>query len=283
MSSDQLSAALTSFMNKVLLDAIQMWLDEVEGIESHVHTVLSSFSGNLEEFSRAVGALLSIGALFDINLIEAASEAIVEANVGVLESYTRTAAGYRQVIETYDGSIESLEALVDATALFTAVQIELISVYQRIGDEISGMFQTSAQTVREALLSEEELYDLRRSQIDDLVAQAALTTDPEELSRLANEINRLGLDAFGMLDQSQIDALGPEFIEFFENLDALFGDQITTGISDVVQEQADLDLEVATRLEEAAQAIIDAAAAQERFYRDERDRRRDRHRDELQP
>jgi len=166
---------------------------------------------------------------------------------------------YRDVIAEYDGSLQKLEELALATSVITEIQSGLIAIYQQVGEEISNLFQGSAQTIREALLSEEELFNLRKSQIDELVEQASMTTDPEELARLADEINRLGLDAFNMLDESQRAALGPEFIEFFEGLDALFGDQIAEGIGQVVQDQADLDLEVATKLGEAADAMLEAA------------------------
>jgi len=279
MKPDEIQAALQRFMNTTMLRAIQVWLNDVEGLDSDIHMVLSSLSGNIEVFARAIQSLMTITALFEIDLVEEAAKAIAEGSIGVIESYSRQIAAYREVIAAHDGSIESLELLTDASVIFAAVQLELIAVYQQIGDQISGMFQGSAQTIREAMMSEEELYALRRTQIDELVEQASMTTDPEELNRLAQEINRLGLDAFSMLDESQIAELGPEFIEFFEGLDELFGGQITEGINSVVQDQADLDLEVATRMEEAAQAIIDAAAALQREA-DRRERERERDRDE---
>jgi len=279
MNSDQISTALQNFMQKIMLEAIQLWLEEVEGIESHIHMVLTSLSGDIEEFARGIQALMTITALFDVPLVEAAAQAIADANIGVLESYQTALGGYREVLAAYDGSIESIELLVDATTILIASQIELIAVYQQIGAAISEMFQGSAQTVREALMSEEELYNFRKSRIDELVELAANTTDPEELDRIAREIDRLGLLNFNSLDESQRQALGPEFIEFFEGLDEFFGGRIDEGIGNVVQDQADLDLEVATRMEEAAQAIIDAAAALQREA-DRRERERERHRDE---
>ena len=123
----------------------------------------------------------------------------------------------------------------------------------------SGLFRDSAQTIREALLSEEELFNLRRTQIDALVEQAGQTTDPVELQALAEEINRLGLDAFRLLDGSQQQALGSEFIEFFEGLDALFGDQIQLGIRTVEEDNNALNQEVADTMTAAAQAQLDAA------------------------
>ena len=274
-SEAQIRLFLTQFMDRVLKQAINEFLRDVEGLSDHVLRTLQSFRGNVEEFLQAFSLLGSLDRLFNIDLVEASTEAITESQINIIDAYQNSLAAYREVVEAYDGSLDSLTLLTQATAIFTQQQLDLITIYQQVGEQISGMFQGSAQTIREAMLSEEELYNLRRSQIDDLVEQATMTTDPGELSRIAAEINRLGLDAFSMLDQSQIDALGPEFIEFFEGLDELFGDQIETGISDVVQDQADLELEVAARLEEAAQAIITAANAARDLFLEEQERRRD--------
>jgi TP901 family phage tail tape measure protein len=213
----------------------------------------------IESFQRALAALVGISQLLDADLVTLTADAIEDANASVFESYQKALGAYREVITEYDGSLDSLERLAAATGVITELQAGLISVYQQIGAEISNLFQGSAQTVREALLSEEELYALRRSQIDDLVNQAANTTDPEVLGKLAEEINRLGLEAFNLLDAAQQQQLGQEFIDFFSELDTLFGAQIEEGIGQVVQDQADLDLEVATRLGEAADALLEAA------------------------
>lgn len=254
-------------IEKVIKDLFQAvtdaFLDDVEGLPERMKLTLDRFSGNLEEFIRALEATAGIERLFDIDLIEASSDAIEAAQTGIIESYQNALGVYHEVIEGYDGSIESLEELALATALFTQIQLDLITVYQELGATLSSMFQGSAQTIREALMSEEELYEFRRNKIDELVAQAALTTDPEELAVLAAEINRLGLANFNSLDADQQALLGPEFIEFFDGLDLLFGDQIAEGIAGVINDQAEADLAVAAKMEEAAQAILDAAAALE--------------------
>ena len=261
--------------------ATDAFLKDVEGLPQRMEITLRSFSDNLDEFVKALELTLAIENLFDIDLVEGASEQIKASTVGIIDSYDASIAAFRDVIATYDGSIESLEALTAATAVFTQVQLDLLAVYEILGRETSALFQGSAQTIREALMSEEELYQTRRDQIDDLVEQASQTTDPEELATLAAEINRLGLDAFNMLDEDQRELLGPEFIEFFEGLDDMFGDQIDMGVGQVLQDQADLDLEVAAKMDEAAQAIIDAARALEREAREralERELRREIHR-----
>ena len=278
--SARIQEILTQFLENTMLGAIDSFLENVEGLDEHVHRTLESFSNSIENFVSALVLLTTIQNLFDIDLVEGAAGAIEESQMGIFQAYERALAGYRNLIAEYDGSIGALDTLTTATAVMIQVQLDLVAVYQQTGVAISQLLQTSAQTVREALLSEEELFTLRKSQIDELVAQIATTTDPVELSRLAEEINRLGLDAFNMLDQAQQVSLGPEFISFFEELDALFGEQVQTGIADVRADQAALDQEVATAMTEAATAIIEAQVAARDLYEEWRIRlREDRYRD----
>lgn len=280
-SEEEVKAILERFFNDTISKAIKAFVRDVEGLPERMLLTLSSFRNNTEEFIRAFESLGILENLFNIDLVQAGVDAKIESEKGLVDIYNDSLMAVRAVVDEYDGSISSLEALTQATAIFTQLQLDLIQVYQTVGAELSNLFGDSAQTIRESLLSEEELYNLRRSQIDDLVEQASNTTDPEELSRIGQELNRLGLDTFNMLDEDQREALGPEFIEFFEGIDELFGDQIAEGISSVVQDQADLDIQVATRMEEAAQAIIDAAVALEneaRRRQDENEFRREIHR-----
>lgn len=280
-SEAEVKKVLESFMNDVLTQAVVSFVNDVEGLDNYVLMTLRSFTGNVEEFVAAFQLLGSIDRLLNLDLVQASMDAVAESQKTMTAAYSDSLEAYRQVVAEYDGSLASLEALTNATALITQVQLDLIAVYQQVGQEISNLFQGSAQTIREQLMSEEELYNLRRSQIDELVAQASTTVDPAELSRLAEEINRLGLDAFNLLDADQQQALGAEFIEFFEGLDELFGDQISEGIGGVENDQALLNQEVADRLTEVAELQIEAAQAardtfiewrdwirEDRYYRD---------------
>ena len=277
-SQEQIVRLLTDLFDEVLLGIIGEFVDNAEGLTARTQLTIDSFSGNVDEFVRAFEAAASIDLAFLIDPVQVVADAIEETNITLADSYDTLLEAYFELIDGYDGSLESLEALAQATAIVTSAQITLVAALTAVGIEASQLFQGSAQTIRESLLSEEELYNLRRSQIDDLVEQASMTTDPDELASLAEEINRLGLDAFNILDEEQQLALGPEFIEFFEGLDALFGSQVDLGIDQVLADQAEADLRVAAKMEEAAAAIIAAARALEEEARRRQQEEQDRYR-----
>ena len=103
-----------------------------------------------------------------------------------------------------------------------------------------------------------------------------MTTDPELLQSIATEIDRLGLATFNALDAEQQQLLGPEFIQFFDDMDEFFAGRIDEGIDSVIADQAALDEEVSNRMLEAAEALLEAARIQQE--REDRDRERNRDR-----
>ena len=289
-SQEELEKIMGDLINELITGLLTTFVDNTEGLSDRLRINLSLFTGNAEEFLAAFQMLAAIDVTSAIDPVEAVQNAIMEQNKTATQSYEDLKASYRELIEGYDGSLESLQALTEATIIFKEVQTQLAAALITAGEEISATFQGSAQSIREQLMTEEELYALRRSQIDDLVEQAMNTTDPAELQRLADQINTLGLDAWNLLDEDQKAALGEEFVQFFEGLDELFGGQIAEGLQGLSDDASAIDQEVADSMTAAAQSIIDANAEAERAWRemqqwiiDERERRRYSGRGEVMP
>ena len=270
-SEEEIAALLEDAFQDAVLSALRTFVNNAEGLSDRLRQTVRLFQGNAEEFIAAFEAAAAIDLALAINPVESVQEAIAESSKSLTQNYQELLGAYRELVSEYDGSLVALQTLSQATVILKDAQVQLAAALIAAGEEISATFQSSAQTVREALLSEEELYNLRRSQIDELVAQARETTDPAELRALAEEINRLGLDAFRLLDESQQGELGQEFIDFFTQLDELFGGQIQMGLDQVEEDSSAIDQEVATAMTDAAQAIIDAQREARDLYRDWRD------------
>lgn len=257
-SEEKIKQILDNLFNDLILGLIGEFVDNAEGLSDRLTKTLNAFRGNAEEFVAAFEAAAAIDIALAIDPITQVMDAIEAENKTMAMSYSELLSSYRDLVDAYDGSLQSLQELSLATQIMKQAQVELAAALITAGEEISRTFQDSAQSIREQLMSEEELYALRRSQIDELVAQATNTTDPEQLKALADQINTLANQAFGLLDETQQAQLGSEFIGFFEELDDLFGGQIDQGLAQVSEDSSALDQEVATAMTEAAQSIIDA-------------------------
>ena len=274
-SEAQIATLVENLFNEVLIGVVDEFINSAEGLSERLGRTVDVFRGNAEEFLRAFELAASIDLAFLVDPLTLVTETMETANQTLTSSYLELVAAYRVLLAEYDGSLASLEALAAATNVVVSAQVQLVSILTQVGQELSTLFGGSAQFIRDSLLSEEELYNVRSSRIDDLIAQAAVTTDPAELDRLGQLINSLGLDIFNSLDEDQQQAQGEEFAQFFDGLDTLFADQVSTGISTIVSEQAALDLEVATRMLEAADALIEAARLQREEVEARRDDRQD--------
>lgn len=226
----------------------------------------SASSQRLEELVRAISALAGIGGALNLDLQEVVQTAFDEQNITATDSYARMKEGFAELLATYDGSIESLETLAAATGVLVGAQAQLVGAFEEVRRAITDMFGDTAQTIREALLNEEELYDLRQTQVDNLVSQLETATDPAEIARISEEINALTLDSFNMLDEGQQQDMGADFLTFLDEVTALANERIEAGIMSVEQDQANLELEVSAQLinvaaEIQAQAAADFAAA----------------------
>ena len=270
-TEEQIQQILNNLFDELILGMIGEFVDNTEGLSDRLRTSLKTFQGNAEEFLQAFQMLATIDVALALDPIQQVTDAIEAESISMTEAYEGVLAAYRELVANYDGSLESLEALTNATLILKEVQVQLAAALITTGQEISSMFQTSASSIREALMSEEELYNLRRNQIDDLVEQAMNTTDPAELKRLADEINALGLDAWNLLDEDQKAQLGQEFIDFFDNMDELFGGQVQLGLDTISEDSSAIDQEVADSMTSAAQSIIDANNAARDFWIEQRE------------
>lgn len=257
-SEAYIERALENLFSDTILGLIGTFVDNTEGLTDRLHKTIQAYRGDADQFLAAFQMAAAIDMTLPLNAAQAIQDQIVEQNKTMTETYRALVDGYRELVTSYDGSLESLSALSQATVVLKEVQLQLAAALISAGEEISRTFQDSAQSIREQLMSEEELYALRRSQIDELVDQATTTTDPEQLKALADRINTLANEAWGLLDESQQAGLGSEFIGFFEEVEGLFGDRIQEGLDMISEDTSALDQEVATAMTEAAQSIIDA-------------------------
>lgn len=270
-TSEQIEALLEELFSDVILGLIGAFVDGTEGLSERLQKSLETFKGNADEFLQAFQLLATVDLALAIDPVAAVQEAIAAESISMTDAYKGVLASYRELVENYDGSLESLTALTQATLVLKEVQAQLAASLISAGQEISATFQGSAQDIREQMMTEEQLYTLRRSQIDDLVEQAMNTTDPAELQRLAEQINTLGLDAWNLLDEDQKAALGQEFVDFFDGMDEIFGGQIQLGLDTITQDSSAIDQEVADSMTSAAQSIIDANNAARDFWLEQQD------------
>lgn len=231
--------------------------------------VVSLAARQLEELMAAIQSVGLMSGLLNKDLSDLAEEIFAEQNMSQVEAYERARVAYQEVLSQYDGSLATLQELAAATQIVTEVQAQLVMQYQMVGRAVQEMFSNTAQSIRESLLNEEELYNLRRTQVDDLVAALNQATDPAEIARISEEINRLTMDAYNLLTEDQQTTMADEFLTFLDEVSGIAQQRTEVGISNVEEDQA------AIRNEVSSQLIATAAEIQAQAARDFADAVRD--------
>ena len=239
------------------------WLNEVnDQLPQRVRQLLDGVEATAEEMVAAFEAGLAIDQLLDLDVVRRTEEALQElgsANVSLLERYDDLTQAAIDAAAELDGSAGSLSVLAGALRDQKTAAVELAAAYRAVGIESDRILGDTIQSLRESLLSEEELYNLRRQQIADLVGQAASTTDPEELARIRDQVVGFTRDAVGLLEDDQREALVPGIISFLEGFAGTIQDRVDTGLGSLSSREG--ALQGAVDLELAGRNQLDAASS----------------------
>lgn len=214
--------------------------------------IRKAWAPSLEALEEGVQSLMGLLSTIRVDPIKDARKAWEDEQSSGLELYRRQREEYSKLLTTFDGSIESMERLAQATGELKNMQFELAMAYHQLSEYGRTMFQSTAQNIRESLMSEEELYDLRQTQIQTLMGQMQQETDPGRLRAMADEINRLTTDAYNLLEEDQRLELASGFLSFLDEADALLQERIGLGLDELGEDSDSVTNEAMERLNEYA-------------------------------
>jgi len=142
-----------------------------------------------------------------------------------------------------------------------------------VRDSVSQMLSDTATSIRESLMEPDELYNFRRSRVDELTAQFRTETDPQRLQQIAEQINSIVGQLYQGLDETQRPEMAQGFIDFLGGIDQILqeqvgigldaldasatsvNDQITTAMMAGIEQQVGVNAEFATSVGLFGQAV----------------------------
>jgi len=139
------------------------------------------------------------------------------------------------------------------TALLVAAQI------RQAQSSVRDLFTDARQSIRESLMSPEELYNSRRSQISARVGHLSIASDPALISRLSQEITSLTNTAFNSLDANQKAQSGDEFLQFLIKAQ----DFAAEGLADATREVENGVTQIDGAFNASADRLIQSANVQQ--------------------
>lgn len=245
---------ITDVMTSTAGQALDAWVDMFDG------TVDDLVAG----VATMVDSLLILDSFITLDFGQSITDIRAELEKGTMARLDDMVSGISELAEALDGSEESWSELsLSVSAFSDAAAAAVLAIDQMIA-AIDQSFGDFAEQIKLDLLgSDEERYDYLKAQADDLAASLEGMTDPEEIARTVAEIEALSRQAYSLLDESQVDEMGQDFIDFLDGVAAQSTDLLEAsqaGIGDIVTNTQDL---VSDAMDQAARTMQEAANAQQ--------------------
>jgi len=138
-----------------------------------------------------------------------------------------------------------------------ALERELAAI-EGIGRAIDDSLSGFIESIRFSLRGDNQNYAELRERAEGLAETLGTLTDPARIDETVREIERLSRQAWGMLDPSQQQGMGSQFIDFLENVREISANQLEQA-RDQAAIRAGIDETFATALSEAGPMFSDAA------------------------
>ncbi len=245
-------------------DFVEAWLDEVnDQLPRRVRRLTGGIQGTAEELVSALEVALSIDELLGLDVVRQTEEALAamgRETQSMLDQYEEITDAVIDLASSSNTTVGSLMELNDALLVQKGLAVELAVAYREASVGIDSLLGGTITSIREALLTDEELYGLRREQIDSLTGQLQNAISPDEIAAIVQQIDALSRSAFGLLDEGQQQQLGGEFIEFLQNAGEIADARINAGLRQLDEAEStvlsSIDFELANT---AAQTQAEAA------------------------
>lgn len=256
-------AALADEYNRLTIAAVQ----SASGLPPIITAIAKSIdvaNASAEQLTAGLNHLADASTVVNYttaDLVKNFTEQSALANRSLMDVWRDSGSALNALISTYDGSVAATKTLSAATQSQYQLEMQLIGQINNALTSTHSMFSSSAESIRMSVMDNPQKYDYLRSQADALYQQLATASDPVQIQKLSEQINKDINDAYGLLNPEQQKGASGEFISYLEKVDALTTDRLTAQQDIVVQQHNDLAEKLTESMDKAAAKLEDAAAA----------------------
>lgn len=238
----------------------QKIIDGASQLDPALRNLIDSFQGSSDELMAFSGAMVSVSNAIGGNVVTEIRAAWEDMAGGTaIDAYYSQIDAISELVSNFDRSAESAVTLNAALAQNQEAAALLAVQVLQVAEQLDGMFGNSAKQIRESVMSEAELFKVRKAERNSLRASLGTITDPQQLAQAAAEINRLNLELFNSLgDPSAQQA--ENFALYAEQTNELAQDRLDTILAGIEEAQ--------TLQNDRIQAMMESAASQQQTAAD---------------
>lgn len=236
--------------------------EQTDGINDQLITLIGNFEGTAQELIRFSAAIASIQQQADINTVTRAIEDFTKVVPTASEAYRTHTADLKDQIRAYDGTATSAEKLATTLAENKTAAYEFALAIQSIGKSIKEVAEDQAKSIRESVLTADQLLKKRIAERDSLNNILSQLSDPEAVSKTAQRILELNQQVFDSLTEDQQKSQAETFAKFAENTNTVAQSILQQSLDGLKITQDDINARVSQMLQQAAQSQQRAADTQ---------------------
>ncbi len=259
-----LQAALETESKRALLAALQAseFPETVANILNSI-TAATAADADVERVLALASAFKELQDVVSRDPLADAMAAIEQASRGAYGAMVDQAAALREMLNSFDGSLEATQQLTSATRGYYQAQVQLFAQIEEIRRATGSMFGDTIRSLQLQVLDNQGKYGFLQADAEQLRQQLFTTSDPDTIRAIAERINADIQQAFGLLEPEQQRALLDQFIAGTREADALVQERLAAVRDDLSTSARDVFAEINTRLEQVAAQLAQAGTTQQ--------------------
>lgn len=233
------------------------------GLDAAVRTLLTTFEGTADESLNFAANLGAVNDYLRADLVGDALEQIRSAGRSAWVVWSDAGAAVHSAGAAFDGSLASAQALGASTSAMYQAELAVVGQIQGLLASTSAMFGDSIRSIEMSILDSAGRYDYLRAEIDTAYAALSSAADPQVIGDLASQINRLTMEAYGLLDQGQRADVADEYTAYLREVNTLTVERLNASQAQVEDQHAAMVGAIESAMERVAARMEAAAAAQQ--------------------
>jgi hypothetical protein len=248
----QLDGVSYNSVDELLAAAFEGVVRGATQLNEQLKEVILGFEGTAEQTALFAQSVISLNDASGINTVTQAIEDYANIQPTMMAAYRDQTAGLRTLIANFDGSAASASELNNALLANKAAAYEMAIAIQAIGDQIAQSAQEQALSIRESVMTQEELRRARVKERNELRGELGSMTDPEKIAAASARILELNRQIFDSLGEFEQQKRAEEFAIFAERTAEQAERRLDVSIQKLQETQEDINAKIQEMLQDTA-------------------------------
>lgn len=247
-SQSEAQAAIEEWIGKMFSDMARAVLQDTDFI--------GLITGATQQ---TIQSVLSLGGYLNADPISDAAEIARLSSRTLTEQYQEQRQAVLDLVRAYDGSEAATQRLAASTTERYQMELALLAQITGMRISVTDMFDASMERIKQSVMAPADLYSYLTGRSEDLSAQLALATDPQQIQRLSSQIDAIVSQAYGLIPSGVQGDYAQGFLDYLSETQQTTLERLAHAEQEVRNQHIDTANIVRDAMVEASAALIEAA------------------------